>query len=40
MVCFDDNGCDPDDLRLCGKNTILLYYMQLYVANTVPLLDS
>ena len=39
MVCFDDNGCDPDDLRLCGKNTIL-YYMQLYVANTVPLLDS
>ena len=25
-TCFDANGCDPDDLRLCGETIRLAWY--------------
>lgn len=29
-TCFDANGCDPDDLRLCGETVRLAWYQYIH----------
>ena len=32
-TCFDANGCDPDDIRLCGKNLSECMLLALYLVT-------